>query len=515
VRYFFGDCQLDTERRQLRRGDSPVALEPQVFDLLVCLLQNRDRVLSKDDLLARVWGGRIVSDATIDSRIQAARRAIGDSGAAQGLIRTFVRKGVRFVATVAADEKNTAFLDSSEEPSALRLPNDRPSIAVLRFQNLSGDPEQAYFADGMVEEIITALSRIRWLFVIAHNSSFTNAGQRGDATQVGSEIGVRYVLEGSVRRAGGRVRITAQLIDATTGACLWADGFEGCLEDVFDLQDKVATSVAGVIEPTVQAAEIARCVHRPTSDFTSYDAYLRAYSMVFASATEVPQALRLLERAITRDPDFGPALAWAAVCCIRLSADGTSQDRETDKRKGIDFARRAIQVAPDDPGTLANAAYALAYFGEDIDAMMALTDRALSLNPNNARSWFTSSFVRLWAGHLDLAIEHAKTAQRLSPRGRIGVLSCVIGFALFLNRHFEEAVPALLLAIQEQPTMPLAYRCLAACYAHMGRLDEAREIFARRGRHTPVVVPKASALRNSEHRQLMESGLRLALGQSE
>jgi TolB-like protein len=254
VRYFFGDHQLDTERRELKRGDSPVALEPQVFDLLVCLLQNRNRVLSKNDLLARVWGGRIVSDATIDSRIKAARRAIGDSGAAQGLIRTFARKGVRFIAAVQAEyEGNTALPGSSDAPSKLRLLNDRPSIAVLRFQDLSGDPEQAYFADGMAEEIITALSRIRWLFVIAHNSSFTYTGQREDAKRVGSELGVRYVLEGSVRRAGGRVRITAQLIDATTGACLWANGFGGSLEDVFDLQDKVATSVAGVIEPTVQA----------------------------------------------------------------------------------------------------------------------------------------------------------------------------------------------------------------------------------------------------------------------
>ena len=183
---------------------------------------------------------------------------------------------------------------------------------------MSGDPEQEYFADGMVEEIITALSRIRWLFVIARNSSFTYKGQAVDVKQVGRELGVRYVLEGSVRKAGERVRITAQLIDALSGAHLWADRFDGSLEDVFDLQDKVASSVAGVIEPTLQAAETARSAGRPTDDLTAYDLYLRAYAMVWSSARHIPEALRLTEQAIARDPRYGPALAWAAFCCYRL-----------------------------------------------------------------------------------------------------------------------------------------------------------------------------------------------------
>jgi TolB-like protein len=202
-------------------------------------------------------------------------------------------------------------------PPALPLP-DKPSIAVLPFANMSGDPEQEYFADGMVEEIITALSRIRWLFVIARNSSFTYKGQAVDVKQVGRELGVRYVLEGSVRKGGNRVRITAQLIDAATGAHLWADRFDGSLEDVFDLQDKVAISVAGVIEPALQAAETARSASRPTNDLTAYDLYLRAYSMVLSSARQIPEALAVMEQAITRDPRYGPALAWAAYCCSRL-----------------------------------------------------------------------------------------------------------------------------------------------------------------------------------------------------
>jgi TolB-like protein len=251
---------------------------------------------------------------------------------------------------------------------ALAVP-DKPSIAVVPFANISGDPEQEYFADGMVEEIITALSRIRWLFVIARNSSFTYKGQAVDVKQVGRELGVRYVLEGSVRKAGGRVRITAQLIDAVTGTHLWADRFDGSLEDVFDLQDKVAVSVAGVIEPALQAAETAHSVGRPTTDLTAYDLYLRAYAMALSSARHIPEALRLMEKAIARDPRYGNALAWAAFCCYRLVGDGRSEDPEVDRLKGADFARRALEVAGDDPGILANAAQALAYFGEDIGAI--------------------------------------------------------------------------------------------------------------------------------------------------
>jgi len=391
---------------------------------------------------------------------------------------------------------------------------DKPSIAVLPFANMSGDPEQEYFVDGMVEEIITALSRIRWLFVIARNSTFTYKGQAVDVKQVGRELGVRYVLEGSVRKAGGRVRITAQLIDAESGAHLWADRFDGSLEDVFELQDKVASSVAGVIEPALQAAETTRSAARPTDDLTAYDLYLRAYAMFLSSTRQVPEPLRLLEQAIARDPRYGPALAWAAVCCARLFDDGWSEDREAHRPKGADFARRALEVAGDDPTILANAALALAYLGEDIGAMMALVDRALALNPNFARGWFISGNVRFWAGQPDIAIEHIETALRLSPRARTGTSLVIIGAAHFFARRFDEAMPKLLLAIQEDPGHPHPYRYLAACYAHMGRLDDAREIVARLRAITPVVIGDASYLRNPEHRELFLSGLRLAAGET-
>ena len=335
--------------------------------------------------------------------------------------------------------------------AAMPLP-DKPSIAVLPFANMSGDPEQDYFADGMVEEIITALSRIRWLFVIARNSSFTYKGQAVDVKQVGRELGVRYVLEGSVRKAGGRVRITAQLIDAASGAHLWADRFDGSLEDVFDLQDQVATSVAGVIEPALQTAEIRRARERPISDLAAYDLYLRAYEMSLSSAGKIPEALRLAEQAIARDPHYGPALGWAALCCYRLVDGGQSEDPTVDRLKGTEFARRALEVAGDDPGILINAAFALAFFGEDMGAMLALVDRALALNPSYARGWFMSGVLRLRAGQPDIAIEHVEASLRLSPRARVGNSLAIIGSAHFLSRRFDEAAPKLLLAIQDHPS---------------------------------------------------------------
>jgi adenylate cyclase len=281
----------------------------------------------------------------------------------------------------------------------------------------------------------------------------------------------------------------------------------------FELQDKVASSVAGVIEPALQAAETARSANRPTNDLTAYDFYLRAHAMLLSSARQIPQALRLLEQAMVLDPRYGPALAYAAICCFRLVVDGRSEDPEGDRLKGMDFARRALEVASDDPGVLVNAAHALAYFGEDIGAMIALVDRALALNPNFARGWSTNGVLRYWAGQPEIAIGHLEAALRLSPRARISTLPAAIGCAHLLGRRFGEALPRLLLAIHDDPSHPTPYRFLAACFAHMGRLDDAREILARLRTITPVVIPDVSYLRNPEHRELLLSGLRLASGE--
>jgi len=400
---------------------------------------------------------------------------------------------------------------SVEINSILALP-DRPSIAVLPFANLSGEPEQEYFADGMAEEIITALSRIRWLFVIARNSSFMYKGQAVDVKQVGRELGVRYVLEGSVRKAGGRVRITAQLIDATTDAHLWAERFDGSLEDVFELQDKVASSVAGVIEPALQAAEIRRSRARPTSDLTAYDLYLRALPYTYAWERESTlTALELLRQAIERDLSYGPALSIAALCHCFLDLNGWAEDRETNRRKAIDLAQQAVRFAAGDAGVLANAAVVLGYFGEDIGAAIGMIDRSLARNPSFAQGWQLSGWLRLWAGQTDLAIQHFETSARLNPRGTDARISG-IGQAHFFNRQFDDAVENLLMAHHHRPTGVMIYRFLASSYAHMGRLDEAREMVQRLRAITSVVVPNAMQYRIPEHRELFLSGLRLAVG---
>ena len=403
--------------------------------------------------------------------------------------------------------------NTSVQP-ALPLP-DKPSIAVLPFRNMSGDPEQEYFADGMVEEIITALSRIRWLFVIARNSSFSYKGQAIDVKQVGRELGVRYVLEGSVRKACQRVRITGQLIDAITGTHLWADRFDGSLEDIFELQDKVALSVAGVIEPTVQAAEIRRSGNRPTNDLTAYDLYLRALPHVFSQERDgYALALDLLGRAIEHDPHYGSALAHAAYCHVGLYDNGWTNDHEMNRRTSIDLARRSLRSGLDDPDVLAIAAFVLGRSGEDIDAAVGLIDRCLALNPSFARGWHWSGVLRNFAGHPDLALEHFDMSLRLSPRDRLGFHLTPIGAALFFMRRFDQAAAKLLASLEHIPTFAVTYRFLASCYAHMGRLDEAREIVNRMRAITPVVIPSVIPYRNSEHRELFLSGLRLAAGET-
>jgi TolB-like protein/class 3 adenylate cyclase/predicted ATPase len=505
----FGRFRLDLARRELWRDERLVRLGSRALHILCVLASSGGKVVSKDELMERVWAGVVVEEHNIQVHISALRRALAEDGDGESRIVTVSGRGYRFLGS-----PDPPAADNIAPASSLPVP-EQPSLAVLPFQNLSGDPEQEYFADGMVEEIITALSRIRWLSVAARNSSFAYKGQNVDVKRVSRELGVRYVLEGSVRKSGDRVRITAQLIDAGTGAHLWADRFDGPLEDVFKLQDKVAASVAGVIEPALQAAETARSTGRPTTDLTAYDLYLRAQVMVWSSARQIPEALSLLEQAIARDPRYGPALSWAALCCLRLVLDGWSEDPAADRRKGADFARRALAVAGDDPGILVHAAEALSYFGEDIDAMMALVDRALALNPNFARGWHVSGVLRMEAGQPDIAISHVEISLRLSPRARVGTSLTIMGMCHFFARRFDEAVLKLLLAIQEDPSFPIPYRFLAACYAHIGRLEEAREIVARLRALSSVVIPDAGHFRNADQRELYLSGLRLAIGAEE
>ena len=290
----------------MRRGNELVSIEPKVFDLLAFLLRQRDRVVSKDDLLQAIWDGRTVSESALTTRVNAARRAIGDDGTAQRLIRTFTRKGIRFVG------------DVTEMPAPAVA--DKPSIAVLPFQNMSGDPEQEYFADGMVEEITTAIARCPGLFVIARNSSYAYKGKSIDVKQVARELGVRYVLEGSVRKAGNRVRIAGQLIDSITGAHVWTDRFDGTLDDIFEFQDRVAGGVVGSIEPRLRRAEAERAVRKPTANLDAYDLYWRAQAQAYKRSSEsLAESIRLARLALDIDPAYGPAMARIALSRGMLS----------------------------------------------------------------------------------------------------------------------------------------------------------------------------------------------------
>ena len=330
MQFLFEDYVLDLDRRELTRGSKAIAIGPQVFDLLAYLVRNREHVVSKDNLLDAVWGGRIVSESTLTSHINAVRKAIGDNGEEQRLVRTIARKGFRFVGEVRETDAPDGFSSPKAESAAsdetaapARTLPDKPSIAVLAFQNLSGDAEQEYFADGVVEDIITALSRIRWLFVIARNSSFTYKGRAVDVKQISRELGVRYVLEGSVRRAANRVRITGQLIDAAAGTHLWAERFEGSLDDIFELQDQVATSVVGAIAPQLERAEIERAKRKPTEHLGAYDYYLRGMADLHRGTREaIDEALRLFEKAIELDPDFASAYATASWCHLWRKVNG-------------------------------------------------------------------------------------------------------------------------------------------------------------------------------------------------
>jgi TolB-like protein len=317
----FDDCEIDVERREFRRAQIAVHVEPQVFDLLVYLAENRDRVVSKDEIFASIWEGRIVSDSTLTSRINAARRAVGDSGRDQKLIRTIPRKGLRFVGDVRTQLDGADPADASRSPleqahdpsrAALQLP-DRPAIAVLPFTNMSGDPEQEYFSDGISEDIITALSKLRWFFVIARNSSFTYKGKTMHLKQVAEELGVGYVLEGSVRKSGDRVRITAQLNDVSTGSHIWAERYDRELADVFAVQDEITESIVAAIEPQLYAAENFRARRKPPGSLDAWDLVMRAlshYWRVTRQDNVVAQAL--LEKAIAIDPNYGQALGVLA-----------------------------------------------------------------------------------------------------------------------------------------------------------------------------------------------------------
>jgi len=525
VQFLFGDYVLDTDRRELRRGAELISLGPQVFDLLVYLVKNRERVVSKDDLLEAVWSGRIVSESTLTSHINAARKAVGDSGEAQNLIRTVARKGFRFVGEVSEDKASGAGdspksvpppkPDETRQPLALTLP-DKPSVAVLPFQNLSGDPEQEYFADGMVEDIITALSRMRWLFVIARNSSFTYKGRAVDVKQVGRELGVRYVIEGGVRKAANRVRLTAQLIDATSGAHIWADRFDGRIEDIFEVQDRMTESVVGAIAPTLEQAEIERARRKPTENLDAYDLFLRGTAKAHQETKEaISEALQLFYKAIELDGEFASAYGMAAFCFLLRKVYLWMTDPARELPETARLARRAAESGWDDAVALARGGHALATGVGDLDRAAAMIDRALALNSNLAAAWYASSWLRNMLSEPDTAIQHVAHAMRLNPLDpEMGWMQAAMAFALFLSGRYDEALSVAHKASQERPSYPTPLRIAAASAALAGRLDVARQAIERLREINPAFrvsnFREILPLRRPEDLAKFEEGLRKA-----
>ncbi|MGF6150150.1 TolB-like protein [Pseudomonas fluorescens] len=484
--FVFEDYLLDEERRELTLRGQVVAVGPQVFDLLLLFVNNPDRVISKDDLLKAVWNGRIVSESTINSHINAVRKAIGDTGEEQRLVRTVARKGYRFVGQIkvggigeaqqpdqpAIDEH--ARTDPKETPSSLVLP-DKPSITVLPFQNLSGDPEQEYFADGIVEDIIAALSRIRWLFVIARNSSFTYKGRTVDAKGISQELGVRYVLEGSVRKCGNKVRITGQLIDATNGAHIWAERFEGALNDIFELQDQITESVVGAIAPQLERAEIERAKRKPTESLDAYDYYLRAMAKLHNGTREaIDQALPLFYKAIDLDPEFASAYGMAAWCHFWRKLNGWMTNRTIEIAEGVRLARLAVTLGRDDAVALTRGGHALSHLAGDVDGGIALLDRARLLNPNLAPAWYLGGILRALRGETDAAIEHLAHAIRLSPLDP-EMFRMQVGMALahFFAGRFDPTTEWAEKALGNLPSFLAPVALVAASHALSGRMDKA------------------------------------------
>jgi adenylate cyclase len=520
--FLFDDYGLDTQRRELRRGGDVVAVEPKVFDLLVYLVQNRHRVVSRDDLIAHVWDGRIVSESAISRCINGARSAIGDSGEAQRLIKTLQRKGLRFVGEVRAEQAapNTAVSGPSETPSAVpaSAPADRPSIAVLPFDNLGGDAAQDYFSDGITEDIITELSRFSDLLVIARNSSFQYKGRPIDVRQVGSDLGVRYVLQGSLRRSGDRVRIAAQLADALTGIHRWAERYDRQFEDVFAIQDDVARTIAPILAAHVNKAETERTLNKPPATWQAYDYYLRAshvLSAYFSSlkVVDLYEGRRLLEQSLALDPGYARAcakLAWTHFTAWVNPLDGDHLSPAAFDRS-LELARKAVELDHSLPDAHAFLGHMLTRTGEH-DAAIARFERALELNPNFTDWRFAESLV--WAGEPERAIAATKRHIRLDPY-YVPISLVWLGAAHYLLGDYPQALPPLQECAARTPNLRPSRIWLAATYAQLRRLNEARSEAAEILRIDPSwsmqrTVTRVYPFRRPDDAEHLRDGLRKA-----
>ncbi|HEX2134940.1 MAG TPA: adenylate/guanylate cyclase domain-containing protein [Microvirga sp.] len=513
-------------------GDSVLAEFPSVVDAVQAALEVQEALRTADDALPQarrlrfrigvhvgdviVRGGDLFGDGVnIAARVQAIAEPGGIciSGAAYEHVRkalplTYTELGAQQVKNIA--EPVSAYsVAAHPRPSAgltakaLPLP-DKPSIAVLPFTNMSGDPEQEYFADGVVEDIITALSHFPRLFVIARNSSFTYKGRAVDVRQVGQELGVRYVLEGSVRRSGERLRLTGQLIDCRDGTHLWAERFDGSVADVFELQDDMTARVVGAIAPRLQAAEIERSKRNRPDSLDAYDIYLRALAAVREMTLEAShEALALVDRALKIDPDYAVAAGLGAWACTLRVAQNWPVDREAEKTLAVRLGRLAVLKGQNDAEALASGGYALAFLGGELQEGLRAIERAITLNPNSATALAHAGWVRNYSGQPRQAIEALRRSIRLSPRDPMLYRpQAALSFAHLMLEEFDEAIAWGRRAVEENPNYTVTYRPLACALAHTGRLEEARGVVRR----LSALVPDLSLRRLVENEVFRHSG---------
>jgi TolB-like protein len=477
----FGRFRLDLARRQLLLDERVLPLGDRAWQVLCALAEANGALVSKDELMARVWVGQVVEENNLQVQISTLRKTLDPEGTGESWIMTVPGRGYRL-------------LGAAERP-ALPLP-DKPSLVVLPFQNMSGDPEQEYFADGIVEEITTALSRIRSLFVIARNSAFTYKARAVDVRQVGRDLGVRYVLEGSVRKAGSRVRITGELVEAATGTHLWADRFEGTLEDVFDLQDRMTASVVAAIEPNVRAAEIQRAQRKPAANLHAYDLLLRALPH-FYGRTEagLAAAARLLRQAVATDPGYALGLAYLAECQWRTSVRSLIDPGDPTVAEMVPLVQSALALDPNDPEILAIAGEIMVRFGRDLSGGMALLDRSLELNPNNAFALGVAAGLRAYSGDTATAISLLDRCARHNPLDQNYRLCCGYMITYFVAGEYERAVEWSAKTLLALPHSTLALRYRAASLGQLGRLQAGREVV----QHLLAVFPNFTISRYRRH----------------
>jgi TolB-like protein/Flp pilus assembly protein TadD len=472
--FVFGRFRLDAQGRALLCDGRRVALRSRSFELLCVLIAARGKLVTKDELMARVWPGAIVEDNALQVHVSALRKALGEDVGSQHHIVTVQGQGYRFIGEPAG--RQTASITPPEVPP---LP-EKPSIAVMPFQNMSGDPAQDYFADGIVEDIITALTRVPSLSVVARNSSFAYKGRSVDIRQVGLELGVRYVLEGSVRKADTRLRISGQLIQADNGMHLWAEHFDGSLADIFALQDELTASVVGAVVPSLQGAEIARVRRKPPESLDAYDLYLRALAcrntMTSAGTDE---ALRLLEQALTLDPTFVSAAMLAAIMwALRVSQGWWSVEQA--QAEALRYARLAVQIDPHDAEALAILARWIAMCERDYEEARSLAERSIAADPNSARVWRSSGYIFVYMGESQLALDHLHRGLQFNPRDSWAHESWTgIAQALMQLHRDGEAVAAARKAVQLNSLFTGSLRALAAALALIGNLDESRSVMRR------------------------------------